>query len=709
LPENKPVKLAILWHMHQPNYREPQSDRMVMPWVRLHALKDYLDMPLLAGRYDNIRVTFNLVPSLLEQLESYVNGGTDPHLELTRIRAEDLSETQRVEVLGSFFSANPPTMIRPYPRYRELYTKAKDNLTSRVLPALFSSEELRDLQVWSNLAWIDPMFRSEEPVRSLFAKQKHYSEEDKSRLVDWQIDLIRRILPTYRELFAQGKIDVSFTPYYHPIMPLLCDTDIALEAMPKAKLPQVRFAHPEDAIKQIAMAGEMYQSIFGAPQKGMWPSEGSVSEAVARIMVEAGIEWAATDEEILVNSLRKSGQDMLKHSAYAVYEYGPGLKIFFRDHLLSDRIGFVYSGMDPDRAVADFASHIHAIREKNLDYIDDTVISVILDGENAWEYFPDDGYEFLDKFYRWLSEDPLIETVTMTKAAQVVKPTPLKSLFAGSWINHNFRVWIGHPEDNAAWELLARTRDRVEKFEKENPQFDATRLAHAWNQIYVAEGSDWCWWYGDEHRGKHNEEFDKIYRSHLIAVYDLLGLEIPFELLNPIYDSETAIRAVMPDDMITPVIDGRVTHFYEWTGAGLYDSRKVGGAMHRVDRIVNAIYFSYDYDNLYIRLDFDTKKSIELIKGLKCRLTLFTPEPKHLLLDIGRKKKTDDTPASVDYAFAEVLEIAIERSFVFDTGFGTVGFTVMLMDNDTELEVWPETDAITLDIPDRGKEMFWPE
>lgn len=709
MPENKPVRLAILWHMHQPNYREPQSNRMVMPWVRLHALKDYLDMPLLAGRYDNIRVTFNLVPSLLEQLDLYLKGGTDPHLDLTRIKAEDLTEAQRWEVLETFFSANPPTMIRPFPRYRELHAKAKDNFASRVLPALFTSEEMRDLQVWSNLAWIDPLFRTEEPVRSLFAKQKHFSEEDKTRLLDWQLDMMKRIVPTYRGLFEQGKIDVSFTPYYHPILPLLCDTDIALEAMPKARLPQRRFAHPEDAIKQISMAGEMYQSIFGKSMKGMWPSEGSISEAVARIMVEAGIEWTATDEEILVNSLKKSGQDMLMHTAYAVYEYGPGLKLFFRDHLLSDRIGFVYSGMDTDRALDDFISHVHDIRDKNLNRLDETVISVILDGENAWEYFPDDGYEFLDTFYRRLSEDPLIETVTMTQAAKSIKPAKLKSLFAGSWINHNFRVWIGHPEDNAAWDLLAKTRNRLETFQKDNPGFSAERIADAWNQIYVAEGSDWCWWYGDEHRGKHNEEFDKTFRRHLVAVYDILGLDTPFELLNPIYDSEAAVKAVMPDDLVTPVIDGRVTHFYEWTGAGLYDCRKVGGSMHRVDRLVNAIYFSFDRNNLYIRLDFDTRKSIELIKGLRCQLTLFTPELRHVFLDIGRRDKAAAAQVPVDFAYAEVLEISIERSHVFESGFGTVGFTVTLLENDTELETWPETDAITLDIPERGKEMFWPE
>jgi alpha-amylase/alpha-mannosidase (GH57 family) len=444
--------------MHQPDYREPLSNRMVMPWVRLHALKDYLDMPLMATRYDDIKTTFNLVPSLLDQIDLYLNGGTDPHLDLSRKNAAELSEDDRYQILQTFFSANPSTMIQPHRRYRELYHKAKDNLAERVLPALFSSEEIRDLQVWSNLAWVDPVFKSEEPLKTLLAKGKHFTEEEKNKLLDWQIELMKRIVPAYRDLLQQGKIDISFTPYYHPILPLLCDTDIAKEATPKIKLPEKRFVHPEDAKKQIAMSAEKFESLFDRKMTGMWPSEGSVSEEVARLMMEAGVEWIATDEEILLNSLKKSGVAAGDHPIHTVYEYGPGLKIFFRDHLLSDRIGFVYSGMRAERAIGDFISNVHKIRENLADRLDTSVIPVILDGENAWEYFPDDGYEFVNKFYEQIHKDPLIETVTMSEAARSVPARKLKSLFAGSWINHNFRIWIGHPEDNAAWDVLSQTR-----------------------------------------------------------------------------------------------------------------------------------------------------------------------------------------------------------------------------------------------------------
>ncbi|MFQ5453288.1 MAG: hypothetical protein ACE5D6_03780, partial [Candidatus Zixiibacteriota bacterium] len=295
---DKPVKLAILWHMHQPNYQESNSSKLVMPWVRLHAIKDYLDMPLIAARYDKVKVNFNLVPCLIDQIELYLNGGSDPHLDLSRIKAVDLNESQQLEILNTFFSGYPHTMIETYPRFNELYKKAKDNYNQELLPSLFSSEEIRDIQVWSNLVWVDPLFRNEEPVKSLFKKKNNFTEEEKHQLLDWQLNLLKRIIPTYKQLFEQKKIDISFTPYYHPILPLLCDTNIAREAVEGIKLPKERFIHPEDAKRQIMMSVEKFQELFGSRMRGMWPSEGSVSEEAAKIIMENGIEWIATDEEI---------------------------------------------------------------------------------------------------------------------------------------------------------------------------------------------------------------------------------------------------------------------------------------------------------------------------------------------------------------------------------------------------------------------------
>ncbi|MEW5995783.1 MAG: glycoside hydrolase family 57 protein, partial [Candidatus Zixiibacteriota bacterium] len=377
----------------------------------------------------------------------------------------------------------------------------RQNAGDAILPALFSSEEIRDLQVWSNLAWIDPAFRREEPIRSLFAKERHFTEEDKQALLDWQLTLIGRVISTYRLLFEAGKIDISFTPYYHPILPLLCDTNSALEGLPRLTLPKTRFRHPEDAEWHIVEAKKLFEKLFGCDMKGMWPSEGSVSEDAAELMIKHGVLWTATDEEILYRSLEKSGMKGSRRSPHAVFEYGGKLKVFFRDRALSDRIGFVYSSWDADKAVADFIGHLKRVRSLLVDRLDTAVVPIILDGENAWEYFPNDGREFLQGLYRRLDEDPTLRTVTMTQAAESHTAYPLPALYAGSWINSNFRIWVGHPEDNAAWGLLSTARETLVAFEKDHPDYDPRKLEAAWRQVYIAEGSDWCWWYGDEHRG----------------------------------------------------------------------------------------------------------------------------------------------------------------------------------------------------------------
>jgi alpha-amylase/alpha-mannosidase (GH57 family) len=708
LSDSRPLRLAILWHMHQPDYQEPHTNEMVMPWVRLHAVKDYLDMPLMSARFENVRTTFNLVPSLLDQLEAYTDGATDPHLELSRINAEQLTDLQRREILSSFFAANPANMIRPFPRYNELYRKVKSGSDKDIVPALFTSSEMRDLQVWSNLVWTDPMFRDEEPIQSLFAKGKNFSEEDKQRLLDWQFDLIKRVAATYVELFQEGRIDVSFTPYYHPILPLLCDTDVAREALPKIDLPQRRFRHPEDAEKQIEMSMRKFEALFGRKMVGMWPSEGSVSEEVAEICIRKGIRWIATDEDILLNSLTKSRLERKANPLHTVYEYGPGIKILFRDRALSDRIGFVYSGWPADRAVADFVSHLKNLRRLLLDRIDEVVVPVILDGENAWEYFPNDGREFLQTFYQALDSDPELQTVTVTEAVDTVKSRPLSALFAGSWINHDFRIWIGHAEDNAAWDLLSKTREALVTFEREHPDYDSAAIAKAWNQVYKAEGSDWCWWYGDEHRGPHNQKFDGIYRSHLIAVYELLGLEAPLELLNPIYQSGAGLKAVLPEALLTPEIDGRLTHFYEWTGSGYFDCLKAGGSMHRMERHISAVYFAYDHDRVYIRLDMADKKAIELLNKSRLLITFFTPERLEIELHPGKDEKPGESTKGYHYCLRDTLEFAVDRQVLWPNGFGTLGFTVTLYEGDERIESWPENEPIRFEVAQKDRELFWP-
>jgi hypothetical protein len=441
---------------------------------------------------------------------------------------------------------------------------------------------------------------------------------------------------------------------------------------------------------------------------GLWPSEGSVSEDVLRLMLEHDIKWTASDEEILYSSLKKSGFQSQDNPLHTVYEYGPGLKIFFRDHNLSDRIGFVYSSWEADRAVQDFLGQIKNIRRNFINQLDQVVVPVILDGENAWEYFPEDGREFLNLLYEQLGGDNEIEMVTMSEAALKVPSRNLPRVFAGSWINHNFRIWIGHPEDNAAWDLLSQTRNRLEQFERENPEFDRAKLAQAWKQIYIAEGSDWNWWYGDEHRGAHNEQFDKVFRHHLMAVYRILGQEIPYEMNDPIHGGKAQLFTTLPFDILTAQIDGQVTHYYEWAGAGYYDCLKAGGAMHRMVRYISAIHFGYDHNRFYIRLDFYNKKNIELVKDLKLVFGFYTPNPVMIELAGPVASLNGDLAGKYQYSMDEILELAVDRNFIWPKGYGQLSMNISLMDGKNELESWPDNEPIQLEVPEKNKEMFWP-
>lgn len=665
-------------------------------------------MPLLVRQFDDVKVTFNLVPSLIDQFQLYLEGGTDRHLELSRLKADELSNEHRREILESFFSCYPPHMIDPFQRYRELYQKMKNNSGDPILPELFSSEELRDLQVWSNLVWVDPMFHEEEPVKALFAKGRHFTEEEKNNLLDWQLSLIARIIHTYKTLFEEGVIDISFTPYYHPILPLLCDSESALEAVPSITLPQKRFRHPEDAERQVVLSMEKFESLLGRKMVGMWPSEGAVSEEVAALLIKLGIKWTATDEEVLYYSLEKSKLPLSDNSPYTVYEYGSELKLFFRDHTLSDRIGFVYSKWDTDKAIADFVGRLKEIRMRMMDRINDAVVSVILDGENAWEYFANNGHEFLVELYRHLNDDPEIQMVTMTEAAKNIRPQQLPRLFAGSWINHNFRIWIGHREDNAAWDLLSETRKRLVEFEQHRPDYDRDKLAKAWKQIYIAEGSDWCWWFGDEHRGAQNKEFDRIFRQHLMAVYECLGLDIPFELLSPIYAGEIVPRVYLPDALLTPTIDGRLTHFYEWAGAGLFDCLVNNSAAYRMERYLSKIYFAYNHERFYICLNFVDRKALESFRELSFLLTFFTPRQISMRLPVGKGCAAGRKEGEFEYSLVDILEVAVERTHLWPDGFGQLGFSVAVLEGEQVLESQPESEPIKVNVFEKNRELFWP-
>ena len=637
-----PLHVMILWHMHQPYYKDLSRNEYMMPWVGLHATKDYLDMALLAGEYPNLRVTFNMVPSLLEQIEEYAAGQAhDLYLGLALKNAEALDEEERVLLLRNFFSAHYHHMIQPYPRYRELHKRRGWDAKSPQLPAIaktFSVAELRDLQVWFYLSWIDPMLREADPrLRALEAQGRLFSEEDKLGLIAITRELTGRIIPTLKDLWARGQIELSTTPYFHPILPLLVDTDIARRSRPRAALPTRRFQHPEDARLQIELGLAYCEKLFGRRPTGLWPSEGSVCPELVPMFAQAGLRWAATDEDVLAASLGferfsrdRNGQleaaDAL-YRPYLVSQDGAQVALFFRDHLLSDLIGFKYAHWEPRAAAGDLIHRLEEVQLRLRDQAGPHVVSIILDGENCWEHYERDGEPFLRALYEGLSNHRELRTVTPSEyLAAFPEQRALERLHSGSWINRDFSIWLGHAEDNASWDVLGQTREDVSRRLDGDaalaPVSVAARQA-ALKSLLIAEGSDWNWWYGDDHSSDYDDEFDALYRQHLRNAYEVLGLKVPGRLYIPINARREAGLQTAPCAFITPTIDGRVSSYYEWFSAGRFDPRQAGDAMHQAEPALAGLYYGFDRQHFYLRLDFSESFGAEQREGAHLILYLF--------------------------------------------------------------------------------------
>ena len=608
------LNLSFLWHQHQPFYKNPKG-YFQMPWVRLHGVKDYLDMVLLLKEFPRIKQNVNLVPSLLLQIKEYIEKGIRDNIWLlTEKLSPDLNFKEKKTILDYFFMANFKNMIEPYDRYRELYYKKRNHTDPDEQIKYFTEQDFRDLQVWYNLSWVGMVSRERPVIKKLFEKGSHFSEEDKKVLLDEHLKILAEINTVHKELWDSGQIELSTTPFYHPIMPLLIDSNIGKVSDPNINLPQNQFAHPEDAEAQLEKGLTFFENIFGRKPAGIWPSEGSVSDEAAELFMKKNIRWIATDEEILKKSL---GNEFDRINIYQPFQFKKGsrkINLFFRDHYLSDAIGFVYSNWEESKAVDDFVSHLLAIRRTIVEKqgeiaLKNHVVSVILDGENCWEYYRNDGRTFLRKLYARLSEDPLIQTVTYSEFLDKAKNiSQLSQIYPGSWINSNFNIWIGSEEDNRAWDLLKMTRDFF--IEKQNEgSYTPEVIAQAQEQIYVAEGSDWCWWYGDEHASSQDLEFDLLYRQNLIKVYEIFGEEPPAELYQSIkHKHYQRFTSKNPSHFISPIIDGKSTHFFEWSGAAVYDGSILPqSAMHQVSRIIDKFYIGFDLSNLYFRIDFLSK------------------------------------------------------------------------------------------------------
>jgi alpha-amylase/alpha-mannosidase (GH57 family) len=716
---NNPIYLSIVWHMHQPYYKDLVKGEYRLPWVRMHGIKDYYDMVAILREYPSIRQNFNLVPCLLEQILDYAdNQAKDLFMDLSLKPAAELNKQEQIAVLQSFFFAEWENMVKPYPRYWHLLKKrgfqAGEKHLERVRK-IFSTQDFLDLQVYFNLTWFDPLFKRTDPfLQGLLAKGEGFTEEQKGLLLQKQIEVMRSIVPEYRALSETGQIEISTTPFYHPILPLVCNTDRARDACPQIHLPRHQFIHPEDARRQVDMAVAYHEKLFGRKPIGMWPSEGSVSEEIIPIVADTGIRWIATDEEILICSLlpglakeKKEKKDFL-YQPYRVEAQGSSLDIVFRDHGLSDLIGFVYSRWDPRDAAMDFLHHIHEIRNATIDLQEAPLVTVILDGENAWEHYRNDGWDFFTEFYTRLSQDPLIETTTVGDYLERFPPKrTLPRLHSGSWINHNFRVWIGHEEDNKAWDYLYDTREFLARAERDGAdKLDSGKLEKAWREIYIAEGSDWNWWYGDDHSSQNDKDFDELYRKHLANVYTLLGETPPDKLFIPIIREKGPAVTSEITAFIQPTVDGLVTSYYEWISAALYDVSTVGGTMHQADAIIRRIYYGFDLETLFVRLDPAGRMEPKEMRKLSFDLHFVEPagvrarlwfEKEGIRGILSRNGEAEEALANV--AWSRIMELAIPFARLNVSVGDRVSFFVRVERKGMELEKWPLGSPLSFHVP----------
>lgn len=611
------IRLLLLWHMHQPFYKDMVSGSYRLPWVRLHALKDYYGMVKLLDEFPNVQQNFNLVPSLVAQIQDYVSGqAQDPLFDLVAKPAPELTAAERSFALQYLFQANPVNMIGRYPRYRELWERYRSTSARPEGPeSYFVTRDYADLQVLSQLAWFDEFFLADPDIGALIEKGEDFTREDQQVVIRKEREMLAKVLPAYRDAAQRGSIELSATPYYHPILPLLCDTNVGAESSPGLPLPTRRFQRPDDAAVQIRRALDSHQQLFGVRPKGLWPSEGSVSEEALQLAYREGLTWMAADEGVLGRTLdynftRHHDGHLQAESAerlYNIYRYEKDetqMHLVFRDHRLSDLIGFVYSGMPAQDAAHHLIKNIKDSSQSVLSKGNSPIVSIILDGENAWEYYPQSGREFLRRFYDALQHDSQIEPTTISEAIGRHKKADfgrLHHLVPGSWIDANFNVWIGAPEDNLAWDLLAEARDY---YDRNAHRVSEAQRQIAWEELLIAEGSDWNWWYGPEHHSANDGDFDELYRKHLANVYHALDGIPPEELNAPILRGAVRPGCNPQTAYVRARIDGRVSDYFEWMGAASYTSDRRTSAMHGKQFLLEAAYAGLDADSVSGRLDF---------------------------------------------------------------------------------------------------------
>jgi len=644
--------LSILWHMHQPFYAV--NGRISTPTLIFRTLFNYYPMASIAERYPDVRLNFNLTPVLLKQIEGvYLGQYSDDFLSIL------LDGETPPEKLLSFAEQLPSQVIRKNNFLNVLLNKIETNS--------YSSKDIADTKVHLHLSSFHPFIIDEE-IEQLLKKGREFNYGDMEFLYKKEKNLLGKTTDKYKDLMEKGQCEISTSPMTHPILPLLYKTDIAKETKTSLSIPAGLFSYPEDARTQLTEGVETYRRIFGKPPAGIWPSEGSVSNEILEMLAESGILWTATDEHLLAETL---SMPLLQNEQHQRWIFRDNLYIFFRDHHLSDIIGFGYQKMEEKEAAMNFTGQLHRISEKG----ERQLITIILDGENPWDFYPSFGAQFLPALYAFLSGSSNIKTLTLSQAVKVdIREGRLEKIAPGSWMGVNFDNWIGKKAANDAWKALKQARMTAE----ERKDFLSPQQKMELKEyIMLAESSDWFWWYSLPADPKTKRTFDSFFRNALKKIYERAGVDIPEFLNFPI--EEYSIEETFP--YIQPLIDGKVTHFYEWHNAIKIDPFSLWATFKPVDIPVKNLFYGYDDENLYIRMDIvkDVWEEICLLFQNSVKKTFTIKQ--------GETQNKD-----ISFCIDDIIEIKIPRKEILKEGEDDVFFTITIKEKEGREFVMPGMD-----------------
>ncbi len=718
---SKEVRLALIWHMHQPDYRNPSTGTHLLPWTRLHAARGYIDVTKVSELYPYFKQTINFSPILLDQITDLAeNPEKDHFFELARKHTTDLNDSEKDFILRHCFFINWDVHVKPNQRYNQLLLKRGIDITGidlQYVRARFRRSDIRDLIVLFLLAWCGFTLREDPELQAFIEKEQGFTHEHKLLILDKLQENLKEIIPLQARIESKGGIELTCTPYYHPILPLLIDSRVRHDTHPD--IPEFRY--PMDAHRQIKMAIESFEKMFGHRPNGMWPSEGSISQDTVELIQESGIKWIAADEALLHES--STGTKVPENAdTMAPWLIGkedlPSLTCCFRNRGLSDDIGFQYSWKKPGEAVSELVKNLENIASGHNQKGPPALVTLVCDGENPWEHYPDGGEGFLKGLARALENNKYVKTTTPTEYLEEFPAEKrIYQLGAGSWIGGNFDIWIGCQEDRDAWRILADARAKLDEVyplpDDAEDEIGSDKRRKVLEQLWVVESSDWFWWYGEPFHTPLDYVFDIIFRSRIRRAYELMDLDVPVEILVPVDPKLPVdnIHVKSPLDVIRPLIDGKITTFYEWSGAGHLHASDLEGLMAREKPgPIKDVYFSANPESLYLRIDIDWEDiedtDVLIIRVLK-------PDEINIAVDLAENAQADLRlyrldPESNRYhiethttgAVVEIVELCVPVKSLGASQKSTISLAVFIMRDKQRTDRCPLFGTISVTVPD---------